>query len=158
MYSNVGWQVLVCFQHLWHTVIPVEHYLPNKTENLMEQSVTTTGHSCLSETVLLLISTTSRQEANPTVTYLKSQDVWWIKDLTVYLKWEKLEKYSDSLEVQSGVAVTMKGFYCAALQSLWGRTVLTKLSSRLKSNLQTSVCGSWRLVIFMKVSLVLKLR
>lgn len=31
MYSIVGWQVFVCCQHLWHTFIPVEHYLPNKS-------------------------------------------------------------------------------------------------------------------------------
>lgn len=39
MYSIVGWQVFVCFQHLWHTVIPVEHYLLNKTDNLMEHNL-----------------------------------------------------------------------------------------------------------------------
>lgn len=31
MYSIVGWQVFVCSQHLWHTFIPVEHYLPRKS-------------------------------------------------------------------------------------------------------------------------------
>lgn len=39
MYSIVGWQVFVCFQHLWHTFIPVEHNLPNKTDNLMEHNL-----------------------------------------------------------------------------------------------------------------------
>lgn len=37
MYSIVGWQVLVCFKHLWHTVIPVD--LSNKTDNLMEHNL-----------------------------------------------------------------------------------------------------------------------
>lgn len=44
MFSTVGWQVFVCFQHLWHTVIPVEHYLPNKTDNLMEHNLFTLNY------------------------------------------------------------------------------------------------------------------
>lgn len=39
MYSTVGWQVFVSLRHLWHTVIPVEHYLPNKTDHLMQHNL-----------------------------------------------------------------------------------------------------------------------